>query len=110
MKKKPASLTTRNRFSHQLLKDNVALLSFAFEPLPYDAAKLTAVPVVNGVRLVQLIAQCERERGYGLPGAQGGVGRGDFTGDPFEHYFLGASADASVSCRRFLAFQSANSA
>lgn len=80
----------------------ICILSFAFEPLPYNNSKFTAVPVVNGVRLVELVAHYEREHGHNLPGAYGGVYRCDFTGDPFEQYFLEASGNASVSGRRWL--------
>jgi hypothetical protein len=80
----------------------ICVLSFAFEPLPYNDSSFTAMPVVNGVRLVELVAQYEREHDFHMPGAYGGLERFKSTGSPLEHYFLGDSESEPASGRRML--------
>ena len=69
----------------------MTLLDFAIEPLEPSSIALAITPVLDGIRLTQMIEEFERERGYEPAGGYAGIVPAHFKFGPLDQYFLAAT-------------------
>lgn len=77
-------------------------LSFAVEPLSDDEPAPSIVPIVNGIRLIALVGDYERERLYEPTGGYAGIVPAYFNFGPLDRYFLATSAAPPFADKRWL--------
>jgi hypothetical protein len=80
----------------------VVALSFAFVPLSQEDAVLSIVPLVDGVRLTDLIGEFERARSFEPAGGYAGLVPSNFNFGPLDHYFMAASTELNPRNRHYL--------
>ena len=71
-------------------------LTFVIEPLDERCPALSIVPVVNDIRLTQLIEDFERGHNYQPTGGYAGLVPGHFNFGPLEKYFLAETPSVPI--------------
>jgi hypothetical protein len=76
-------------------------VSFVIEPLSNDEPVPSILPVVDGVRLTDLIAEFERARHYEPTGGYAGLVPSFFRLGRLDEYFMGVNAEPVVAGGRY---------
>ncbi len=81
--------------------EGVCTLSFAVGPLSREESVLAVMPVLDGVRLTDLIERFERSHHYEPAGGYAGLVPSHFNFGPLDHYFMGANSSSVFVGNRF---------